>query len=194
MVMVSSAVMAVLAVAFLSQYRSQAKVTRNLAAQNGIMDFSRALDLQFSIPSCSSNNIYKEAGATAKVKGALATPTLTWDTYTSLSKSNLQQMIQPYSIASVTLTSEGPGFAQGANFAFPFQMTLSFSAQGGAAPPSPLRKFILVLTDASRNVLGSCYRSSNAGCTYVTGNSIGSGYNVTAVAACPAGTVVTGGG
>lgn len=178
-VLVASAAMGVLAIAFIAQFKSQTKASRKIAAWNGVNDISHALDLLWTNPQCPALGMYKNAGANAVVAVSGSAYSLTLDSIfyqsgdvalTSLPNALIKSMIEPYTIASITMNPLGGAAAYGGTgFQYPFQMQIKFGSPQGP-PPLPLSKYLTIYTDASHTVTGACTTGSSPAFVNVTGD------------------------
>ncbi len=168
-ILAAIAMMGILSMSFIRQFKSQSDATRKIAAWNGVNDISHALDLLWTNPQCPSLGMYKYAGANAVVTVSGSAYSLQMDSIfyqsgdvalTSLSNPLISQMIEPYTISSITMNPLGGAAAYGTGFQYPFQMQIKFGSPKGP-PPLPLNKYLTIYTNASHTVTGACNSSSS---------------------------------
>jgi type II secretory pathway pseudopilin PulG len=205
MVLITTAIMAIVTTSFISIYSSQTKANRNLAAQSAVIDLSHALDVLLGAANCQTTGSSNfKLGSTSPVTVSLITGppssyalnlnTLNFSNgtlaFTSTPNEVIANMIRPYQVSALTLIPLGGEGAIATGFQYPFKMEISFSNPKGGPAPLPLTKYAVFYTDSTRKVVGACnsgtntyfggvYQTSNLGCNKIN--------PVTGSVSCPSG-------
>jgi hypothetical protein len=173
--LVTSVIMGIVMMGFLSMFKNQGKATQQITAWEGVNDLSHSLDLLFGNVQCQTTGQFTNAGAAGAVTlGSGGSYNLVLDTIsfpsgtiavTTGADMSLTNMLRPYSIAplnpanavgvcsgvpnpsGICFTPLGASGPYGAGYSYAFQMQVYFQSSSGPAP-LPLNKFVMVFTNA----------------------------------------------